>query len=80
MKSWACTKLGTSDPYDWTDEVAESAREAILEDKSASTLMEVAQNAWDEGDRAAAMIFTRLAKRFENGPDVDALFAQILAG
>jgi hypothetical protein len=73
-------ELGTSDPFDWTDETAATAREGILKQQELPTLIDVAAKFHNEGDSAGAMFYVRLAMRCEPGPEVDALFAQILAG
>jgi hypothetical protein len=71
-------ELGTSDPYDWTDETAFAAREGILQQHEMPSLLELAGRSLHDGDVAGAMLYTRLAMRCEPGPEAEALFAQVL--
>jgi hypothetical protein len=73
-------ELGTSDPCDWTDATAFSARDGILQHNDTPSLLELAEKTLNEGDAGGAMLYVRLAMRCEPGPQADALFAQILAG
>jgi hypothetical protein len=59
-------ELGTSDPYYWPEDVAESVRERYFGAESARSLTAIAEQAMLQGDRSKAMLCARLAMRRES--------------
>jgi hypothetical protein len=71
-------ELGTSDPYYWADDVAQPAAEALLEEESCSSLVDLAERLLTSGDRSKAMLCLRLAMRGEGDLRTQELFARAL--
>lgn len=65
--------VGSSDPFDWPDDVARTFVEAILKQDGKSSLMAVADACTAKGEPAKAMLCLRLAQR----DPVDAPQAQL---
>ncbi|MBI4751902.1 MAG: hypothetical protein HY774_25740 [Acidobacteria bacterium] len=71
--------LGTSDPFDWPDEIAQSVIKHLVAGANGQTLVEIANQALAEQNRAKAMFCVRLAMRGGQNPAAQKLFDQMMA-
>ena len=72
-------ELGTSDPYYWPDDVAQSAADGLLKEESSSSLVDLAERLLSGGDRSRAMLCLRLAMRDGTDFQVQELYDRALA-
>lgn len=73
-------ELGTSDPFDWPDEVAQKIIHNIQETSAGTTLFDKAKEAYTAGDKANAMFYLRLVMRVDRRPVVVELYQAIVQG
>ncbi|HMV99606.1 MAG TPA: hypothetical protein PKZ53_09185 [Acidobacteriota bacterium] len=71
--------LGTSDPVDWSDEIAQSVIKHLMAEANGQTLVGIANQALAEQNRAKAMLCVRLAMRGGQNPVAQKLFDQLMA-
>lgn len=56
-------QFGSSDPYDWPDEIAQAMESSILEQHASTSLVDVAEKAMNRDQDELAMMCVRLALR-----------------
>lgn len=71
--------LGTSDPIDWPDDIAQSVIKHLVAEANGQTLVGIANQALAERNRAKAMLCVRLALRGGQNPVAQKLFDQLMA-
>ncbi|MEZ5941516.1 MAG: hypothetical protein R3C18_09005 [Planctomycetaceae bacterium] len=72
-------QLGSSDPFDWPDDVADSMADAILEQFGGRSLTDLAERVMSEDNDELAMMCVRLAQRDSNEAHAaSALFDELM--
>jgi hypothetical protein len=70
--------LGSSDPWDWKSDLVQSASEAMLQQESLPSLIEVARRAMKTGNRSQAMFCVRIAMRDRNNIEAQDMFDRLM--
>jgi hypothetical protein len=71
--------LGSSDPWDWKAEQVETTTQAILQQESLPSLVEVARRAIKDDKRSEAAFCLRLAMRDSNNIEAQDMMSRLLA-
>ena len=70
--------LGTSDPRDWKSEQADAVAQAMLQEESSTSLVDVAHKAIKAGNQSQAAFCLRLALRDSNNIEAQDLMDRML--
>lgn len=70
--------LGSSDPFDWPDELADLVILELVDEADGLSLMEIARQAFAQGNRSKAMACVRLVMRDGNNSAAQALFDKLM--